>query len=211
MRTLTLAVGIVSFGTIAALPFRRAATSHHPATATLNASGLGENPSLVTGPLEGQMESDSFGGVVPWPDRRGIDASIAWQPRPMILDSSPVSFEMPTMPDTFPDEALEVPMPAPLRDRYEATLEVRRDFSPPQAPLGVATTAPASTPPMTAAGPSAESLIRDRFVFTPPPSLPDPPRPSTFQPASLGLGESPELPSTQDSSENRQRLYIREP
>ncbi len=193
MRTITLAVGIVSVGVLGALPFRQLPNSG-------NADQL---TPMATGPLDRQSDVRAIGGVVQWPDRGGFDASLSWQPQPMTLDAAP-SFDLPAMPESFPDSGIDVPIPPPVRDRFAATYEVRRQ--------ALATADTAVTLPMTAPEPSAFSIQpQDRFVYAPLPSLDDAPAVSPF-----GTGRS--STAAQRASVVREepqpvapRQYIQEP
>jgi hypothetical protein len=180
MRTLSVVTGVIAIGTLAALPFRRLEVIADPE----------ETVNIATGPLGHQVEDDAMNGVLQWPDRPGFDPSLAWQPRPMTIASSQ-SLEMPKMPESFPDEAMRVPMPAPVRERFAAAVPI-------PAPVTDATGVGANgllMPPV--------AQIEDRFIYTPPPAPEKSTRKSTFQSASVI--------SHDQSSAVAEHQYIREP
>jgi len=177
MRIVPVAAGLIVVGVIAALPFRRI----EPVRNTLVPIGA------ATGPIRVQGEDESISGVVQWPDRPGFDPSIAWQPQPMKWNTSSPSFEMPDMPPTFPRQSLDVPIPAPLRDRF---------------PAGVFSAAPTLEVTPVQALPTQISLD-DRFVYHPPETSRLSPA-VKIQPASAHRADPiDQSPST--------RQYIREP
>ncbi|MGV3484183.1 MAG: hypothetical protein ACO1RT_07185 [Planctomycetaceae bacterium] len=162
MRTMTLAVGIVAVGTLAALPFRRLEVPTDPDAPV----------SVATGPLARQLQSDSFDNTAPWPHRAGFDSSLAWQPQPMTLDALPPAFELPPMPEQYTLEEIEVPMPAVVRDRFPAAV------------------APVETAPGGLLMPQV-AQIEDRFVYTPLLEAESPARPAaTIQAASAVTTQS---------------------
>lgn len=181
MRTLSLVAGVITVGTLAALPFRRTEAVVDPA----------ESVSIATGPLGHQVEDDAMNGVLQWPDRPGFDPSLAWQPRPMMMESSSHTFEMPKMPESFPDESMRVPMPAPVRDRFAAAVPIAAPVS---DESGVGANG-LLMPPV--------AQIEDRFIYTPPPEPERSPRVSTFQSASVI--------SHDGSTATADHQYIREP
>lgn len=209
MRTLSLVAGIIAVGTLAALPFRRSEVVADP-----------ESPATIaTGPLGRQVESDAINGVLQWPDRPGFDPSLAWQPKPSTLESPSHAFELPKMPEAFPTDTMQVPMPAPVRDRFKATAPIPDPASTDQYGNERSIGSNGLLMPQVA-------QIEDRFVYSPPPtsesmgrsgvSLAEAsggqadghgstPRQSAFQSASVIRSDSAVNTTPSD------RQYIREP
>lgn len=177
MRILTLAACIVAVGILAALPFR-----HNEAALDTNAP-----VGIATGPLARQMNATALDTAAPWPTRPDFDPSLAWQPQPMTMDITPPSFELPSMPDTYPADTIEVPIPAAVGDRFDAVLKRRQTAAADGllAPIG--------------------AQLEDRFVYTPLLEPAQSSRPAPIQSASMISSE----PSREPSSAPRQ--YIREP
>jgi len=182
MRPISLAACIIVLGVLAALPFRHSDPAIDPDVPV----------SIATGPLGKHLQDDSISGVMQWPDRPGFNPSIAWQPQPMRLEASSYEFEMPAMPDTFPHDTIEVPIPAPVRQRYDAVVKMRQT-EPQQGPGLV-------MPPV--------AKVDDRFVYTPSPS-PPPPRPSTLSATVHAASIIRNEPVDKHMQSPRQ--YIREP
>lgn len=187
MRTLSLVAGVIAVGTLAALPFRRTEALIEPK----------EPASIATGPLGHQVEDDAMNGVLQWPDRPGFDPSLAWQPRPMTMDLAPRSYEMPKMPDAFPGDSVQVPVPAPIRERFAAAMPIP---APVEDPTGVG--ANGLLMPQVA-------HIEDRFVYTPPPEPTKSLRRPSFQSASV-ISHDESSPHG-DASSTPATQYIREP
>src|SRR5687767_13361131 len=176
MRTMTLAAGIIAVGTLAALPFRRIEVPTDPDAPV----------SIATGPLARQLHSDSLDSAAPWPKRPGFDSSLAWQPQPMTLDALPPSFELPPMPDQYTLDAIEVPIPAAVRDRFQAAVTT------------------IDTAPKELVMPQV-AQIEDRFVYTPLLEPAQPPRGTTKIQAASSISSEPSQPPAPAA-----RQYIRE-
>lgn len=209
MRTLSLVAGIIAVGTLAALPFRRTEVVVDP-----------ESPATIaTGPLGRQVESDAINGVLQWPDRPGFDPSLAWQPKPSTMETPSHAFELPKMPEAYPTDTMQVPMPAPIRNRFRATAPIPDPASTDQYGNERSIGSNGLLMPQVA-------HIEDRFVYSPPPR-PEPmtrsdashseasggqvnelgtiPRQSAFQSASVIRSDSAINTTPSD------RQYIREP
>lgn len=141
MRPITFAVCIIVVGVLAALLFR------HPDPMIDLPAPVG----MASGPLGKDLGAESISGVVQWPDRAGFDPSIAWQPQPMRLQDTSFELEMPAMPENFPHDSIEVPIPAPVRHRYDAVVNMRQ-AAPEKGQVFV-------MPPV--------SQIEDRFIYKP--------------------------------------------
>jgi hypothetical protein len=176
MRTITLAAGIVALGTLAAIPFRRTEPLHDDKRL----------PGIATGPLTSELRSDSYEAADPWKNRPGIDTSLAWQPQPMTFATAK-SFEMPSMPDNYPFDSIDLPVPEPVRSRFPAVAEMRD--SPGERGLLMPQVA----------------QIEDRFVYTPTPAPPRNSSVTTVQAASVINEESKRVAAPPT------RQYIREP
>jgi hypothetical protein len=181
MRTLSLVVGVIAVGTLASLPFRRTEA------VILPEDSLG----IATGPMGHQVENDAMNGVLQWPDRPGFDPTLAWQPRPMTMEASSPVFEMPKMPESFPEDTMRVAVPRPIQDRFAAAVPI-------PAPGGDPSEVGSNgllMPPV--------AQIEDRFVYTPAPAPEPPAGRSTFQSASVVSHDA--------SSSAAEPQYIREP
>jgi hypothetical protein len=209
MRTLSLVAGIIAVGTLAALPFRRTEVVVDP-----------ESPATIaTGPLGRQVESDAINGVLQWPDRPGFDPSLAWQPKPSTMETPSHAFELPKMPEAFPTDTMQVPMPAPIRDRFKATAPIPDPASTDQYGNERSIGSNGLLMPQVA-------HIEDRFVYSPPPR-PEPMMSSDASPIEASgsqtnvLGSTPRHSAFQSASVIRSdsainttpsdRQYIREP
>ena len=170
MRSISLALGIIVVGILAALPFRRT-----PSTFDSNDSAV-----YSSGSVGGQLRSSLVDEVVQWPDRPGFDPSLAWQPHPMTLDGSPRKIEMPPMPADFPKIDIETLTPVRAQSRFDAA-----------SSLSIGASAPSLLK-------SSDAQIKDRFTYSPPPELPKANRPSAIQPASV-ISRQPvtDLPATE--------------
>jgi hypothetical protein len=215
MRTLSLVAGIIAVGTLAALPFRRTEVVVDP-----------ESPATIaTGPLGRQVESDAINGVLQWPDRPGFDPSLAWQPKPMTMETPSHAFELPKMPEAFPTDAMQMPMPAPIRDRFKAAVPIPDPASTDQFGNQRSIGSNGLLMPQVA-------HIEDRFVYSPPPRPEPRPRlepASRSEPMTAGahagqgdaLGATPRQSAFHSASVIRSdsaisttpsdRQYIREP
>lgn len=178
MRPISLAACIIVIGVLAALPFRHSDRAIDPEVPV----------GIATGPLGKHLHDDPISGVMQWPDRPGFDPSIAWQPQPMRLEAASYEFEMPAMPDSFPHDTIEVPIPAPVRQRYDAVVNMRQ-AEPESGPSLV-------MPPV--------AKVDDRFVYTPAPS-----RPSTLNATVHAASVIRSEPA--DNPMQSPRQYIREP
>jgi hypothetical protein len=181
MRTISLASGIIAIGVIAALPFRRTEKPVDPNAPV----------GIATGPLGQHLHDQSISSVTQWPERPGFDPSLAWQPQPMRLEANTYAFEMPEMPESYPYDSIEVPMPAPVRERFDAVVHTQKKVSPDHDP------APAVVMP-----PNVPT--EDRFQFTPA-AVPAPKANASIHSASVIRHDE----ASRESSAPRQ--YIREP
>jgi len=184
MRIIPAASLMIVVGVLGSLPFRRVdPTIQSPIGA-------------ATGPLAPTMEEDSVGGVMQWPDRPGFDPSLAWQPQPMKLDARAYTFDMPAMPDAFPIDAVDVPIPSPIRDRYDAVVDMRKPA------IEVGDIEPSVVPAL-----PSSIAIQDRFVYTPPePTATSP----TVQASPMRPVSTVRVESSADVIPG-ERQYIREP
>jgi hypothetical protein len=183
MRPINFAVCIIVVGVLAALPFRH----------TEPAIDLPAPVGIASGPLGKDLGAESISGVMQWPDRPGFDPSIAWQPQPMRLEASSYEWEMPAMPESFPHDSMEVPVPASVRHRYDAVVNMRQ-AEPEKVPVLV-------MPPV--------SHVEDRFIYKP-----ASPRQSSIEATSQGASihaASVSLSESANESTSSQRHYIREP
>ncbi len=179
MRTITLAVGLIAVGTLAALPFRRIERPLDPDAPT----------GIATGPLGRQLPNESIDSAIPWPSRPAFEPALTWQPQPMRFEAVPPSFAMPPMPDSYPLDAIELPMPAPVRSRYDAVASLRVPEQVAESNPGLPT--------------SAVALVEDRFVFPP---LPTPATTTPYRAAKLQAASV-----INNETAPAERQYIREP
>jgi len=178
MRSTSVAACIVAVGVLASLPFRRTEPAIDPDAPV----------GLASGPLASQFRQESITGVMQWPERPGFDPSLAWQPQPMRFETVAPAIEMPPMPDAFTLESIELPIPEPIRERFNAVSAMRSSE---------ATKSPGfQLPP--------EPPIEDNFAYTPNPSRP------SFTPGSI---QSASVISNERviSDAPAERQYIREP
>ncbi len=157
MRSISLALGMIVIGILAALPFRRT-----PSTFDAN-----DSADYSSGSVGGQLRSSLVDEVVQWPDRPGFDPSLAWQPQPMTLDGSPRKIDMPPMPADFPKIDIETLAPVRAQSRFDSA---------PSLSIGASASSILT---------SSDTQIKDRFTYSRSPELPKANRPSAIQPASV--------------------------
>jgi len=240
LRPTQIASCIILTGSLAALPFYRAADQPPSESA----------PRLATGP-----KSDPDGLVVGAASRHSspdYDQSMAWQPIPMVLPQRQTE-QQPVLPDSYYDLSIPWELPAPIRERYSAAMQPsasdRTQRDPGADGSGIASFVSQSTPVNSAARMDEEEnifndpdpvdefrkwaaedssatqlkdpttgIIEDRFVFEPIHSLPAFPAAATPPAGPAARDGTPAqrvstgrvLP-TAPADGQRPRYFIREP